>query len=186
MSSFDRTTILDMLGTLSDRTQDRGVIGDICLYGGGTMVLAFNARLSAQDLDAVFQPAAIVRGVATEIAEERGITAGWLNDGVKGWLSARSELVPDHLPQWSNLRLTRPTSTYLLAMKCLAARTAGFGNAGDKPDIIFLVRALGLASAAEVLKLVTDLHPEDIVLPKSRFLIEEIMDNLEAEGLPSR
>src|SRR5438046_3165351 len=75
----------------------------------------------------------------------------WLNDGVKGFLSSRAELVSGGLPQFSHLRLTRPTERYLLAMKCLAARAGGLETQGDKDDIEFLARRLGLRSAEEVL-----------------------------------
>ena len=183
METLDRKTIIAALADLNDRLRELGIVGDLCLYGGGTMVVAFNARLSTQDVDAVFQPAAIIRKAAAAIAEERGLKADWLNDGVKGWLSSKERLVPENLPQFSHLRLTRPTERYLLAMKCLAARAAGFETQGDRKDIVFLVRALGLRTADEVLKIVEDFYPEDRIQPKTRFLVEEIMNEVAQEGL---
>lgn len=139
------------------------------------MILAFNARLSTHDLEEVFQPGEAVREAVAEVAAEQGLSADWLNDGVKGWLSAKGELVTTNLPQFSHLRLSRPSERYLLAMKCLAARSAGLGTQGDKADIVFLVRELGLRTAEAVLKVVEDFYPADRILPKSRFLIEEVM-----------
>ena len=53
--------ILEALANLNGRLAEEGVIGEICIYGGTAMVLAFNARLSTKDVDAIFNPAEIIR-----------------------------------------------------------------------------------------------------------------------------
>jgi len=50
---LDREVILRALGRLSELLGERGVMGEICLLGGTVMVLAFNARASTRDIDAV-------------------------------------------------------------------------------------------------------------------------------------
>ena len=42
------------------------------------------------------------------------------------------------------LRITRPSASYLLAMKCLAGRASMPGFAGDLEDIRFLIRKMGI------------------------------------------
>ena len=59
---------------------------------------------------------------SAEIGRERGYQEGWFNDGVKGFVSERGEFTQANLPQFSNLRVMMPVPSYLLAMKCLAAR----------------------------------------------------------------
>ena len=44
----------------------RGIKGEVCLFGGAVMVLAFQARQSTRDVDAIFAPAAIVREAVVE------------------------------------------------------------------------------------------------------------------------
>ena len=55
-SALTREAILRALGSLSDELGKQGVTGELCLFGGTVMVLAFTARLSTKDVDALFQP----------------------------------------------------------------------------------------------------------------------------------
>ncbi len=179
MSAFalTRDEILGALAELDRRLEVQGIVGEICLFGGALMVLAFNARLSTKDVDALFQPSAEVRKAAGEVARERGWPVAWLNDGVKGFISTRHETTAGQLPQFANLRLTMPTPEYLLAMKCVAARIGLVaGEADDTADIRFLIRHLGLADAQSVLNLVADFFPPDRVPAKTRFLVESLFE----------
>lgn len=182
MSAFalTREEILGALADMNRRLEGQGIIGEICLFGGALMVLAFNARLSTKDVDALFQPSTEVRHAAAQVAAERGWPEAWLNDGVKGFISARHEITAGQLPQFSNLRLTMPTPEYLLAMKCVAARIGlGAGESDDTSDIRFLIRHLGLTTAGSVLDLVAAYFPADRIPAKTRFLVESLFE----EGL---
>jgi hypothetical protein len=55
-SALTRVEISAALGALSEKLGELGVHGEICLFGGTVMVLAFTARLSTKDVDAIFQP----------------------------------------------------------------------------------------------------------------------------------
>ncbi|MBI4326046.1 MAG: hypothetical protein HY674_12380 [Chloroflexi bacterium] len=176
-SALNREQILRALQSLSDQLGQQGVTGEICLFGGTVMVLAFTARLTTKDVDALFQPAQSIRELARRIAEEQHLPADWLNDGVKGFLSTRHETMAGHLPQFPHLRLTMPVPEYLLAMKCMAARIGGTtGEQSDVPDIIFLIRHLGLKSGREVLDLVAQYYPANRVPVKTQYLIEGLFE----------
>jgi methylmalonyl-CoA mutase cobalamin-binding subunit len=82
-SPLTRETILKEFSILNEKLREEGVIGEICVFGGTAIVLAFDARLSPKDVDAVFKPPDVFRRRAREIAEEIGIPGDWLNDGVK-------------------------------------------------------------------------------------------------------
>src|SRR5882672_705595 len=56
-SDLTREALLNALRALSDELGDRGVTGEICLFGGTVMVLAFSARVATKDIDALFKPA---------------------------------------------------------------------------------------------------------------------------------
>ena len=147
-SALTREAILRALSSLSEELGKQGVTGELCLFGGTVMVLAFTARLSTKDVDALFQPTPLIRAFARRIAAEQNLPADWLNDGVKGFVSSRHETTAGNLPQFPHLRLTMPVPEYLLAMKCMAARLGGTtGEASDVPDIVFLIRHLQLKSA---------------------------------------
>jgi hypothetical protein len=168
--------VLTALSRLNDELRRQDVRGEICLFGGAVMVLAFQARPATKDVDAVFHPTADLRKAADAVRLELDLPEGWLNDGVKGWLSPQGETTEAGLPQFSHLRLTRPTAAYLLAMKCLAARAPGPEGKGDRQDIATLIEHLRLADPDEVFTLLARYYPSQRVLPKTEFLVREIFD----------
>jgi hypothetical protein len=176
-AALTREQILNALRSLSDKLREQNIVGEICLFGGTVMVLAFKARVSTKDVDALFQPSTPIRQLAASVAEEHHLTTDWLNDGVKGFVSARHELTFGNLPQFPNLRLTMPVPEYLLAMKCMAGRLGGTGEAvSDIPDIIFLVRHLKLTSAEAVLDLVARYYPPGRIPIKTQYLIQGLFE----------
>ncbi len=178
---LDRATIEAALSALSERLKAEGVTGEICIFGGAAMVLAFDAREATRDVDAVFFPAEIVRLAATGVAEELSLPPHWLNDGVKDFVSANQDYVADGMPvDFSNLRVLRPSAEYLLAMKCMAARVEGYDTQGDRGDVVFLVRHLGLHTTAEVLNVVVRYYPVERLTAKTRFFVEEVMSELQS------
>ena len=174
---MSREEILAALAALDRELAACGVVGEVCLFGGAVMVLAFNARLATKDVDAVFQPATVIRELAARVAATTNLPPDWLNDGVKGFLSARHEVTAGGLPQFPHLRLTMPTAEYLLAMKCLASRLgSSAGEADDTADIVFLTRHLGLRSATAVMDIVTAYYPPNQVPVKAKFLVESLFE----------
>jgi hypothetical protein len=70
-----------------------------------------------------------------------------------------------------------PVPEYLLAMKCIAARIGGTtGEQTDLPDIVFLIRHLGLKTATQVLDLVRQYYPDNRIPVKTQFLIEGLFE----------
>jgi len=70
-STLTREEVLAALSALSEELGKQGVSGEICLFGGSAMVLAFNARIATKDVDALFQPAKIIREIARRISAEQ-------------------------------------------------------------------------------------------------------------------
>ena len=174
---LSRDQILRALQTLSNELGNQAVTGEVCLFGGTVMVLAFSARLTTKDVDALFQPAHIIRKLARQIAADLNLPADWLNDGVKAFVSTRHDTTTGNLPQFPHLRLTMPVPEYLLAMKCMAARIGGTTDEpSDVADIIFLVRRLKLKSATEVLNLVGQYYPDNRIPVKTQYLIEGLFE----------
>ncbi len=174
-SALARDELLNALRALSDKLGEQGVTGEICLFGGTVMVLAYSARLATKDVDALFKPPKTIRELADRIAREERLPANWLNDGVKGFLSSRHETTAGNLPQFPHLRLTMPVPEYLLAMKCMASRIGGtMGEQSDVADIAFLIRHLGLKSAKEVLDIVAQYYPANQIPVKTQYLVESL------------
>jgi len=163
-----------LLRQLSDRLIERGIVGEVALYGGAAMVLAHRARLSTKDIDAVFLPKKEVYQAAHEVAAEFGIEKDWLNDAVKGFISGKNDIIP--IRDYPGLKVFVAVPEYLLAMKCLSMRLGRDDT--DLSDVRFLMDRLGLSEAAQVLDLVSHYYPEGRIQAKTRFAIEEIFQNL--------
>lgn len=179
-NKLTRDQIIDALRTLDSECARRGITGEICIYGGAEMVLVFDARKATRDIDAVFRPKTEIMEAARNVAEELEIPSDWLNDGVKGFLSHHEELMDEPIPELeglSNLRVFTPTAEYLLAMKCMAARSEETSEDGD--DVAFLVRSLGLATEDEVLEVVGRFYPLEHLHVKTRYFVKEIIAGMD-------
>jgi hypothetical protein len=175
---LSRETILAALSRLSDELERKGVLGELNIVGGTAMVLAFNARGSTKDVDAIFEPTSEIRAAAGAVAEELELPADWLNDAAKGFLSPAGEFTPVESIDLPNLRVQAPTAEYMLAMKVLAARIGIGDERGDSKDIAFLIRILGLPDASSVMGIVSRYYDPSRISPRSVYLVDEILEEL--------
>lgn len=87
------------------------------------MVLAYESRLATKDVDAlIISPpkTAIVRQLAGQIANDRGWSADWLNDAVKGFVRGVSN--GELLLESPGILVRAPSVEQALAMKLSAWR----------------------------------------------------------------
>ncbi|MFO1350394.1 MAG: hypothetical protein U1F68_06820 [Gammaproteobacteria bacterium] len=180
---FNKEAIQKGLTRLGELAIGAGKIIDIAVYGGSAIVLAWGFRVATKDVDAAVQgDAAFLRRAVKQVADEEGWPEDWLNEGVKGFLSAHQELrLQGTYPSVAEpgLRVYVPTPEYMLAMKCMAMRPEGVDGAHDIEDIRQLIRITGLSTGADVLDLVTRFYPKAQIPPKVAFGVEEIMEKLE-------
>jgi hypothetical protein len=176
---LSKPQILAALARLNELLREKGVMGEVCVFGGAAMVLAFDARESTRDVDGIFVPKQAVIDSARQVAGEFGFEPEWLNDGVKGFVSEDAEFTADGMPVFSNLRIMRPTNEYLLAMKCLASRAADSSTDGDRADILTLLKLTGIKDAAEACDLVVRYYKESLLPPRVRFYIEELVSEIQ-------
>ncbi|MGH6931119.1 MAG: DUF6036 family nucleotidyltransferase [Dongiaceae bacterium] len=162
---------------------------DIAVFGGAAMILSFPARPATKDIDAVaLNDASALRSAVTQIAKEQNWPEDWLNDAVKGFLSAR-QADPDVLQLFRSypsedspgLRVFVARPEYLLAMKCIAMRVDPKDLSQDINDIRRLIEALNLTTADQVLDIVRDYYPDRQIQPKTQFGVEEVMARLTSE-----
>ncbi|EEF58942.1 DUF6036 family nucleotidyltransferase [Pedosphaera parvula] len=175
--NLTKEAILKAFQALSDELARLNTKGELCLFGGTVMVLAFSARVATKDVDAIFQPTQILREAAARVAEANQLPLDWLNDGVKDFVSAQHKTIQGNLPQFPNLRLVMPTPEYLLAMKCMASRIDTLQkDGGDVRDIIFLIRHLNLSSAAAVMNIISSYYPPNQIPVKAQYLVESLFE----------
>jgi hypothetical protein len=169
--ALSQSDIRRLFELLNEELRQSKTRGELYLVGGAVMCLAYNARKSTADVDARFIPAAQVRKAAERAAAKAHFPAGWLNDGVKGFLSDKGDFAPflelDHLI----VMVAEPR--YLLAMKCLAMRIGAEFH--DEDDIRFLLRLLDVRSYESAIEIITKYYPRDRFPQKALHALEELL-----------
>ena len=160
--------IRQYLTELNDELRLMDIKGEVSLYGGAVMCLAFKARPATRDVDAIFEPVKEIRKAAGRIAERHNLDIDWLNLAVKMFLVQHERQVLLDLP---HLKVMVPEPDYLLAMKILAFRPDSL----DTEDVQFLIRHLELTSVDAVLDIVSSYYPDKVVKPETRFRLEELL-----------
>lgn len=162
-----RDEIIDALTGVGRVLDGRGLTGEVYLVGGVEVALAYDTRRSTRDVDAVFEPKIAVYEAADQVAGERGLPPGWLNDAVKGFLSGPDPEAASVLDV-PGLRAMAASARILLALKVLAHRVGE-----DEDDVRLLARELGLTHAEQVLALAEETFG-DRLEPAARFFVEQL------------
>jgi hypothetical protein len=151
-------------------------VGEIYVFGGAAMVLAYQARAATRDVDALFEPREKVHTAALRIAEELSLPRWWLNDQATVYLprvgDERARLVFDH----PNLRVTVVSPEHLLAMKALAARSYA-----DLDDIALLCNRLNITQVRDVEALCARIYPDEPLTDRAHLAVEDLLQRMEQE-----
>ena len=166
-----RPRLLRLLSKLSCELDKRSVRGEILVLGGCAFVLAFKSRPATKDLDAIFEPKATILSIAADLAREEDLPEGWLNDGVKGFLSGAGET--EHFLDLPGLRVFVPTAEYLFAMKALSMRLSE--ESRDIEDLKFLIPRLGVRTLNDAMGLIQKFYPEERIPLKTSYALEELL-----------
>ncbi|MEM9033341.1 MAG: DUF6036 family nucleotidyltransferase [Actinomycetota bacterium] len=164
-----RKDFLQLFDALARKCADQEIRAELFVVGGAAMAIAYSTIRATKDLDAVFEPKAIVYQLADEVAAESplDLPAGWLNDGVKSFLpGVDSAATVSYERPGLTVRVASPQ--YLFALKALAAREA------DEEDLLILFPLCGYTSAAEALDDVAATYPAQPLRPATQYLIEEV------------
>lgn len=174
MNVLSGDRIRELFAALDQELAKRSVVGEVGLPGGAVMCLVFQARESTRDVDAVFAPTREIRDAARSVARTYDVPDHWLHDAAKGFVvSSPPRIQVLDLP---NLRVWAPTAEYMLAMKCVSARF----DTHDAGDVAFLIRHLGLVAPAQVFERIARYYPHERVPARTRFLVEELLDEAES------
>ena len=164
---MDRQEIIATLEALAALLHERGVDGEMYVVDGAAIALAYDARRSTRDIDAVFEPKRAVYEAAAVLAEQRDLPIGWLHDAVKGFLAGPDPQAAPVLER-PGLRVLAASPRTLLALKVLAHRVGE-----DEGDVLLLADTLGLSDASDVLAVAEEVFG-DRLEPAARFFVEEL------------
>jgi hypothetical protein len=168
LTQSDLRRLFDLL---NEELRRSGTQGELFLVGGAVMCLAYAARPSTQDVDALFRPPAQVREAAARVAVRAKLKVDWLNDGVKGFLSAQGDFTP--YLELDHLRIMVAQPEYLLAMKCLAMRIGPEFH--DEDDVRYLLRLLEITSYQNAVAVISKYYPLERFPQKTLYALEEIL-----------
>ncbi len=59
--------------------------------------------------------------------------------------------------------------------KCMASRAPGYDSKGDRADIQFLMKNLGIDTDSQALDLIEQYYPRERIAPKTQFMILECL-----------
>ncbi|MDQ3670893.1 MAG: DUF6036 family nucleotidyltransferase [Actinomycetota bacterium] len=164
---MQRVEIVDLLTDLGERLAARGIAGEMYVVGGAAIALAFDERRSTRDIDAVFEPKTVIYEVAGQLAEERGLPDGWLNDAAKGFVTGADPDAPMVL-EVDGLRVSTASPRILLAMKVLSHRVGE-----DEEDVRLLAGELGLDNAVGVLAVAGAVYGDRLDVA-AQFFVEQL------------
>lgn len=171
MAPLTAIDLRELFELLNDELRSSGTKAELFLVGGAVMCLAYDARPSTQDVDAVFRPPEEVRKAAARAANRAGISPDWLNDGVKGFLSPQGEFAPFLEREYLNVMVAQPE--YMLAMKCLAMRIGAEFH--DEDDVRYLLRHLDIRNYEKALTAITKYFPLERFPQKTLYALQELL-----------
>lgn len=170
-TELTRADIRRLFDLLNEELAKTSVVGEVYVVGGAVMCLAFAARPTTLDVDAVFRPVSALRSAAEKVGRKAGFGERWLNDAVKGYLSESGTF--DEFVDLGNLKVFCARAEYLLAMKCLAMRLGREFH--DEADVRYLLRHLNVESYEEALAIIARYYPPERFPQKTLYALEEIL-----------
>ena len=180
LENLTRARIVEALNLLGQRAEQEKIDLELCIYGGSAMMLAYGSRERTKDVDAIVRPSEVAQRLARNVAEQLGLHESWLNDDVKQFISDSGTFAPLQIEGLEeaarrHLRITRPSASYLLAMKCLACRSGLPGYAGDVEDIRFLIQKMNIHTIAEIDEHIDRFYPYDALTLQALATIEGLL-----------
>lgn len=165
---LNRNEIVGLLTEVGQFLDEQGTRGELFVVGGAAMALAYDARRLTADIDAVFEPKSMVYEAIRHVAQRHGLADGWINDAVKSFLPSNETNIRVVL-EVPGLRVSIPSTEYLLALKVHAARPDR-----DLDDIRYLADHLGLTTSSQILDVAERFFGANRLEPKSQFFIEQL------------
>lgn len=171
---LDADGVRALFRELSGRLAAAGVSAQLFVVGGAAMALAYDADRLTRDVDALFVPAPEVRRIAEEMSGPHGLEPDWLNDAAKGFLPGADQH-PRTVFESESLLVQVASPKYLLAMKLHASR-----DERDLDDAALLFSRLGYTTPQECIDLLTATYPTGQLLPRHRYIAEDIVTRAQA------
>ncbi len=176
---MNKRTLLAALRLLGQFANAEGIKLEVSIYGGASILLAFNSRDATRDIDAILKPKEEGERLVARVARELDIPDDWLNSNVEQFISPKQEAKRRlaEIEDETGLIVHVPTAKYLLAMKALACRRPIGEYKGDIEDLRFLIDKIGIKSVSEIQDAVDAFYPDDVIRPRDVPLLESLINS---------
>jgi Nucleotidyltransferase of unknown function (DUF6036) len=183
LEKLTRSRLVEALNLLGELAEQEQVTLELCLFGGSAMMLAYSARETTKDVDVIARPSEVALRLAAAVAQRLNLDESWMNNDVQRFVSDRGTFAPLQIQELESaakrrLKITRASAGYLLAMKCLAGRSALPGFPGDIADIRFLIRKMDIRSLEQVQEHLSRFYPDEVLAPKVRETIQGLLGEI--------
>ena len=166
--SMDAQAVTRAFEVMGRYLRERGLLGEIAVYGGSAILLQFGWRKTSKDVDAVVRDGheGVVKEAVEHAAAVLGLPPDWLNNWV-GMYTSLDE--PPHYftavgtypaSETPGLRVVAAKPEYLCAMKLRALERETIDNR-DFEDAVGLGLEIGIETAQDLQDLYASFFPDE-------------------------
>ncbi len=159
---MDKNKLLEIFDYLNERLKENQLQLEITLYGGSIMTMVYDNRPATKDIDCVFSETnwKLLDNILELTKFTFNLSDGWINEEIKEPLKSILKEDKETYRVYSNLKILKPRSEQLLAMKVLAARPE---PAKDFIDACILCRDLNITTKTQLLDIISDYIPLTLI-----------------------
>gem|GEM_PF-384555 len=174
---MDKEKLAEIFEYLNERLRENQLQLEITVYGGSIMTMVYDNRPATKDIDCVFSETnyKLLDNILNLTRSAFNLSEGWIYEEIKEPL--KSILKEDKVTYktYSNLRILKPKTEQLLAMKVLAARPE---PAKDFIDAYILCRDLNIKTKEELFKIISPYIPMSILAERQMNFIKYLGEDL--------
>jgi hypothetical protein len=183
---LDIGAIVDAFEVMGRYLHERGLVGEIAVYGGTAILLQFPWRSATEDVDVTIRTddrEGTIKDAAAFAAIRFGLPDDWLNNYVGGFtpateseafFSAYGAYPRGEMP---GLRVFLAKPEYLCAMKLKALQRESLDDR-DFEDAARLASEIGIETAEELAGLFASFFPEEALDPGAAARLPQLAENI--------
>ena len=174
---LDKSKLLEIFAYLNERLKENQLQLEITIYGGSIMTMVYDNRPATKGIDCVFSEinSKLLENILAIARFTFNLSENWINEEIKEPLKSILKEDKETYKSYSNLKILKPKTQQLLAMKTLAARPE---PAKDFADAYILCRDLKITTKAEILDIFAEYLPLTLLGERQMSFIKYLGEDL--------
>lgn len=159
---MDKDKLLNIFDYLNERLKENQLQLEITIYGGSIMTMVYDNRPATKDIDCVFSEInlKLLEKILDMTKFTFNLSNDWINEEIKEPLKSILKEDKETYKVYSNLKILKPKTEQLLAMKVLAARPE---PAKDFVDAYILCKDLNIVTKTGLLNIFSEYLPLTLI-----------------------